>query len=163
MCLCLLVERFGGQVDAAGPYQGSSLRVDGDLGKVGGVVQWRQNACPQFSGEVDIPGCAVAEEQAEHAVTDHSDTLHRIGFSPQVPRPPGRGAGRGGDRRIAGGDLGKGTKLAAATGAWICFEDEAGQTLRPPKARTWSRCGQAPVILVSGKGSGRVSWPDLPA
>ena len=53
--------------------------------------------------------------------------------------------------------LGQGSRLAAATGAWVCCEDEAGQTLRPPKARTWSRRGHTPVIAVSGKGSGRVS------
>ncbi len=46
--------------------------------------------------------------------------------------------------------------LAAATGAYICFEDEAGQSLRPPKARTWARRGHTPVVMVSGKGSGRV-------
>ena len=51
--------------------------------------------------------------------------------------------------------------LAAATGAWICFEDEAGQSLRPPKARTWSRRGHTPVVAVSGKGSGRVSVAGL--
>jgi putative transposase len=51
--------------------------------------------------------------------------------------------------------------LAAATGAYICFEDEAGQSLRPPKARTWARRGQTPVIRVSGKGSGRVSVAGL--
>ena len=62
---------------------------------------------------------------------------------------------------MAGGDLGEGTRLAAATGAWICFEDEAGQTLRPPKARTWSRRGHTPVVRVSGKGSGRVSVAGL--
>lgn len=45
---------------------------------------------------------------------------------------------------MAGGDLGEGTRLAAATGAWICFEDEADQTLRPPKARTWGRRGPYP-------------------
>jgi len=39
----------------------------------------------------------------------------------------------------------------------LCFEDEAGQSLRPPKARTWARRGQTPVAVVSGKGSGRVS------
>ena len=44
-----------------------------------------------------------------------------------------------------------------ATGAYICFEDEAGQALRPPKARTWGRRGHTPVAVVSGKGSGRVS------
>jgi transposase len=51
--------------------------------------------------------------------------------------------------------------VAAASGAWICFEDEAGQTLRPPKARTWGRRGQPPRIVVSGKGSGRVSIAGL--
>ena len=38
---------------------------------------------------------------------------------------------------MAGPDVGEGTRLAAATGAFICFADEAGQNLRPPKARTW--------------------------
>ncbi|MCP3820576.1 transposase [Streptomyces sp. A3M-1-3] len=40
-------------------------------------------------------------------------------------------------------------------GAWVVFEDEAGQHLRPAKGRTWSRRGRTPVI-VTGKGSGRV-------
>ena len=62
---------------------------------------------------------------------------------------------------MAGGDLGEGTRLAAATGAWICFEDEAGQNLRPPRARTWARRGHTPVVTVSGKGSGRVSVAGL--
>ncbi len=57
--------------------------------------------------------------------------------------------------------MGEGTRLAAATGAWICVEDEAGQNLRPPKARTWSRRGRTPVVTVSGKGSGRVSVAGL--
>jgi len=58
---------------------------------------------------------------------------------------------------VAGRDLGEGTRLAAATGAWIVFEDEAGQNLRPPRARTWAPRGQTPVVRVTGKGSGRVS------
>jgi DDE superfamily endonuclease len=62
---------------------------------------------------------------------------------------------------MAGQDMGEGTRLAAATGAWICFEDEAGQNLRPPKARTWARRGRTPVVTVSGKGSGRVSVAGL--
>ena len=62
---------------------------------------------------------------------------------------------------MAGGDLGEGTRLAAATGAYVCFEDEAGQNLRPPKARTWAPRGQTPVVSVSGKGSGRVSVAGL--
>ena len=62
---------------------------------------------------------------------------------------------------MAGGDLGEGARLAATTGAWICFEDEAGQNLRPPKARTWAPRGRTPVVRVSGKGSGRVSVAGL--
>jgi len=62
---------------------------------------------------------------------------------------------------VAGADLGQGTRLAAATGAYVCFEDEAGQNLRPPKARTWAPRGRTPVVWVSGKGSGRVSVAGL--
>ena len=43
----------------------------------------------------------------------------------------------------------------------MCFEDEAGQNLRPPKARTWAPRGHTPVVKVSGKGSGRVSVAGL--
>lgn len=62
---------------------------------------------------------------------------------------------------MAAGGLDAGKKLAAERGAWICFEDEAGQTLRPPKARTWAPVGQTPQIPVSGKGSGRISVAGL--
>ncbi|GGP13487.1 transposase [Nonomuraea glycinis] len=46
---------------------------------------------------------------------------------------------------------------AADLGAYICFEDEAGQGLRPPKGRTWAPRGARPVVTVRGKGSGRVN------
>jgi putative transposase len=62
---------------------------------------------------------------------------------------------------VAGGDLGEGTRLAAATGAWLCFEDETGQSLRPPKARTWARRGRTPVAVVHAMGSCRVSVAGL--
>ena len=58
-------------------------------------------------------------------------------------------------------DVGEGSRLAASTGAWVVFEDEAGQNLRPPKATTWSRRGHTPVVTVSGKGSGRVTIAGL--
>lgn len=58
-------------------------------------------------------------------------------------------------------DLGQGTRLAADSGAWIVFEDEAGQTRRPAKAKTWARRGHTPTVRVSGKGSGRVSIAGL--
>jgi hypothetical protein len=62
---------------------------------------------------------------------------------------------------VEDGHLGEATRLAAATGAWTCFEDEAGQAMRPRKARTWGRRGRTPVARVSGKGSGRVSVAGL--
>jgi hypothetical protein len=59
------------------------------------------------------------------------------------------------------GDLAVGGKTARDQDGWICFADEAGQSLRPPKARTWSRCGHTPTVTVTGKGSGRVSLAAL--
>ncbi|MGR3937538.1 transposase [Streptomyces sp. BRA346] len=46
-------------------------------------------------------------------------------------------------------------------GAWLCFADEAGQLLRPPKARTWSRRGHTPRVTVRAAGSGRISMAGL--
>lgn len=62
---------------------------------------------------------------------------------------------------MAEGGVAVGKTVAAERGAWLCFEDEAGQTLRPPKARTWGRRGHTPTVAVSGKGSGRVSVAGL--
>jgi hypothetical protein len=47
---------------------------------------------------------------------------------------------------VAAGGVAAGKMMAAEHGAWICFEDEANRTLRPPKARTWARRGRTPVI-----------------
>lgn len=58
-------------------------------------------------------------------------------------------------------DVVTGQTLAHELGAFICFEDEAGQSLRPPKARTWARRGRTPSVRVTGKGSGRVSMAGL--
>jgi hypothetical protein len=74
MGLRLLIQRLGRQVDAARPDDRPGLRIDRDLSEVSGVVLRREDARPPFTGEVDIPGSAVAEQQAEHAVTDHGDT-----------------------------------------------------------------------------------------
>ena len=62
---------------------------------------------------------------------------------------------------MAQGGLADGGKTARDQDAWVVFEDESGQSLRPPKARTWSRRGTTPVVKVSGKGSGRVSVAGL--
>jgi len=87
--------------------------------------------------------------------------LHRLGWSVQVPAAAGGRAGRGGDREVAGGGLAGGKKTAADLGAWLVFEDESGQGLRPPAGRTWGRRGQTPVVRVTGGSNKRVSLAAL--
>jgi len=55
------------------------------------------------------------------------------------------------------GGVAAGKKIAAERGAWICFEDETGQSLRPPKGHTWAPRGQTPVMRVRGGNRGRAS------
>lgn len=51
-----------------------------------------------------------------------------------------------------------GGTTAGDLGAWICFLDETGQGLRPPKGRSWSRRGHRPQVRVyGGDHGGRVS------
>ena len=45
-------------------------------------------------------------------------------------------------------------------GGWIVFEDECGQSVRPPRSRTWGQRGITPVIRVRG-GTGAVSVAGL--
>jgi DDE superfamily endonuclease len=54
-----------------------------------------------------------------------------------------------------------GKRTAADLGAWLIFEDESGQGLRPPKGRTWGRRGCTPVVKVTGAHNTRVSLAAL--
>ncbi|MER6011083.1 IS630 family transposase [Streptomyces bluensis] len=96
-----------------------------------------------------------------YSVSGATRLMHRLGFSPQVPA-----------RRVAERDeqavtawkeatWGRGKRARAACGGYICFEDEAGFTRRPPKGRTWGRRGRTPVVTVSGRRSGRLSVAGL--
>ena len=44
-------------------------------------------------------------------------------------------------------------------GAWLVFEDESGQGLRPPKGRTWGRRGHTPVVRVTAQNARGCRWP----
>ncbi|GLF92820.1 IS630 family transposase [Streptomyces yaizuensis] len=46
---------------------------------------------------------------------------------------------------------------AAALGAWVVFEDEAGFSMTPPTSRTWAKRGHTPVIRVRGRSQRRYS------
>jgi transposase len=74
---------------------------------------------------------------------------------------PGHRARRRRHRGVEEGDLAPGKRTAAALGGWIVFEDESGQSLRPPRSRTWARRGITPVIRVRGGGTGSVSVAGL--
>ncbi|MFH8841919.1 transposase [Streptomyces sp. NPDC017868] len=62
---------------------------------------------------------------------------------------------------MEGGDLDGGKRARAVCGGYVCFEDEAGFTRRPPRGRTWGRRGVTPVVTVSGRRSGRLSVAGL--
>jgi hypothetical protein len=98
---------------------------------------------------------------ARYTLRGTSYLLHLYRVQPADAGTARRRAGRGGHRRVAHRELGEGSRIAGATGAWVCSEDEAAHTRRPPKARTWARCGQTPVVAVSGKGSEWVSVAGL--
>ncbi|MGW9137624.1 IS630 family transposase [Streptomyces sp. NPDC055681] len=54
-------------------------------------------------------------------------------------------------------EVAAGKRIAAACGGWIVFEDEAGFSMTPPRARTWGRRGHTPVIRVRGRSRRRTS------
>ncbi|WP_456154776.1 IS630 family transposase [Streptomyces chartreusis] len=76
-------------------------------------------------------------------------------------RPKGDRARRRSGRGLEEGDLAAGKSIAAERDAWVVFEDEAGQSMTPPCARTWGRIGQTPVVRVRGPCSGRVSMAGM--
>ena len=59
------------------------------------------------------------------------------------------------------GELAADKRAAADLGAWLCFEDESGQGLRPPTGRTWGRRGHTPVVKVTGAHNTRISLAAL--
>ena len=46
---------------------------------------------------------------------------------------------------------------ALSRGAWICFLDESGASLRPPVRRTWAPRGHTPVLRHRMRGRKRIS------
>ncbi len=82
----------------------------------------------------------------EYTLAGMDVLLHRIGWSVQVPA---RRAAERDEGRIAGWreETWPVVKDGGGPGAWLCFEDESGQGLRPPKGRTWA----AGVICLSSR------------
>ncbi len=72
--------------------------------------------------------------------------LHRMGWSVQQPVHRAVERDEQAVRRWKEQTWPEIAEKEAAEGAWVCFEDEAGICLHPPKARTWAPCGQTPVL-----------------
>jgi len=97
----------------------------------------------------------------EYTLAGMDVLLHRIGWSVQVPA---RRAAERDEAAVAAWrerGLAGGKRTAADLGAWIVFEDESGQGLRPPKGRAWGRRGTTPVVRVTGGHNTRVSLAAL--
>lgn len=62
---------------------------------------------------------------------------------------------------MARGGVAGDKRTASELKAWLCFEDEAGQGLKPPRGRTWGRRGVTPVVKVTSAGTKRVSLAAL--
>ncbi|WP_435843413.1 IS630 family transposase [Streptomyces hirsutus] len=95
-----------------------------------------------------------------YSVSGATRLMRRLGFTPQMP---GRRAAERDEQAVAAWKEGTWPEVRAraATGGWICFEDEAGQHQRPPTGRTWGRRGRTPIVTVSGRRSGRISLAGL--
>ncbi|WP_437036515.1 IS630 family transposase [Streptomyces caelestis] len=96
-----------------------------------------------------------------YSVSGATRLMHRLGFSPQVPAP--RVAERD-EQAVTAWKEGTWAEVKGPRrpgGGYICFEDEAGFTRKPPRGRTWGRRGRTPVVTVSGRRSGRLSVAGL--
>ncbi len=92
-----------------------------------------------------------------YTIEGTSKLMRRHGWPAQVPV---RQAMERDDAAVAvwkGRGVARYKSTARDLGAFICFEDEAGQGLSPPKGRTWARRGARLVVKVRGAGGGRVS------
>lgn len=129
-------------------------RLEGRLGRRSGRVGVDRGPAVD-PGACHRPGRQVVP----HLLHPTRDLLPAAsaGLEPADPPVPRRRTRRRGDRPLGEGHLADGGTTARDQDAWICFADEAGQSLRPPKARTWSRCGCTPTVTVSGKGHRRVN------
>jgi hypothetical protein len=58
---------------------------------------------------------------------------------------------------VGEGDLAIRGRTAAALDAYLVFEDEAGFSMTPPTARTWSHRGNTPIVRVRGRTQRRIS------
>ncbi|WP_425586381.1 IS630 family transposase [Streptomyces sannanensis] len=96
-----------------------------------------------------------------YSVSGVTRLLHRMGYSVQMPARPATERDEDAVTAWREATWQEVKAFRAATGAFICLEDEAGVTGRPPKGRTWGRRGITPTVRVSGRSRGRLSVAGL--
>jgi hypothetical protein len=85
---------------------------------------------PAVHGWVRISAGPGPGDRANQPAVPRALHAARLGFTPQVPFAPGPRARRRRDHSVADRDVGQASRLAVP-GAYLCFEDEAGQAMRP--------------------------------
>ena len=142
----------GGAKCKLSPAQLRELEAVLDAGPA--VSGWDEDQCWTLARIAEV---VRGRFGVEYTLAGMDLLLHRIGWSVQVPA---RRAAERDEARIAsvaGGDVAGGKRTAADLGAWVVFEDESGQGLRPPKGRTWGRRVFTPVLTVTGGSNKRIS------
>jgi hypothetical protein len=97
------------------------------------------------------------------SVTTAWELLHRTRVHPAAPHRSGRGARRTSHRAPAALSMAGGKRVARRLGAWICFADESGITLRPARARTGAPRGKTSIVTVAGRGGRKLSVAGIAA
>jgi DDE superfamily endonuclease/Winged helix-turn helix len=93
----------------------------------------------------------------------HGRGQHRLGglapgwVHPAAADRPGRRTRRTGHRALPPAPVARGKRVARRLGAWVCFADESGLSLRPARARTWAPRGKTPIVRVAGRGGRKIS------
>ena len=141
----LATKGAGGAKCKLTPAQLAELEAALDAGPA--AWGWDEDQCWTLARIADL---VARRFRVEYTLAGMDVLLHRIGWSVQVPARRAAERDEAAVRRVEGGDVARHKRTAAGQGAWLVFEDESGQGLRPPKGRTWGRRGRTPVVTVTG-------------
>ncbi|WP_419723324.1 helix-turn-helix domain-containing protein [Streptosporangium roseum] len=134
------------------PGRGPAEAVESRAGARPGRVWLHRGPALDPGPDGGADRCAVSYPLPPRGV---SYLLHRLGWTPQMPvhRATERDeeGKRAVDHRTVAGDK----RTTLDLGAWLCWEDAAGQNPRPPKATAWAPRGKTPVM----RGDRQRIWP----
>ena len=139
----------GGAVCRLGPAQLSRLRAALDHGPAD--WGWAEDQRWTLERVTTLIGRLF---HVRYTLRGTSYLLHRIGYTPQVPVDRAAERNEEAIAHLAGRDLGEASRLAAATGAYLCFEDEAGQSCARRRPAPGPAAATPPWPWCPGRGPG---------